>query len=82
MTSLFSFKSSLEIILRQSLISLSPSFSPSQASSALHGAPPGGELPGYRRCASPLLLRAAVHLRHQQAGAGEAGRVQLSGGPG
>ena len=56
--------------------------SSSQPSSALHRAPPGGELPGHRRRASPLLLWAAVHVRHQRAGAGEAGGVQLGRGSG
>lgn len=50
--------------------------------STVLGAVSGGELPGHRRRAPPLLLRAAGHLRHQRAGEGEADRVQLRTGPG
>lgn len=50
--------------------------SSSQTSPALHRAPPGGELPGHRVCASPLLLWAVVNICNQRAGAGQAGGVQ------
>lgn len=56
--------------------------SPLEAAPAVHGAPPGGELPGHLVGAAALLLRAAVHLRHQRPGAGQAAGVQLGRRPG
>lgn len=56
--------------------------SPLEAAPAVHGAPPGGELPGHLLGAATLLLRAAVHLCHQRPGAGQAAGVQLGWRPG
>ena len=52
------------------------------AARAVLAAAPGGELPGRGGRAPPLLLRDAAVLLHQRAGEGEAGGVQLGGGPG